>query len=90
MDFKCEYEHCKSHEHVEKTMHRLEALTEELSRSNLTLIGVVKDITDITKRIDILEKNQGGLMKRVYIGCGIFATIALIVPPILTYFLQTM
>ena len=90
MDFKCEYEHCKSHEHVEKTMHRLEALTTELQKSNMTLISVVKDITDITKRIDVLEKNQGGLMKKVYIGCGIFAIVALIIPPVLTYVLRGM
>lgn len=62
----CDPDHCKSHEYVEKTMDRLEKISSDLTKGQAQIIGVIKDISRLSERVEKLETNQNEIRKFMY------------------------
>lgn len=84
----CDTVHCKSHEHVEKTMERLEIVSDRLSEGQARIITVMQDISRLSGRVEKLEKNQDEIRKFMYKVAGVITAAAFVLPLLATVLLD--
>lgn len=84
----CDPQHCSSHEYMERTMDRLESISDRLTRGQQEIIGVIKDVTRLGERVGNLENNQDEIKKYMYKVIGVVSVAAFIMPLVITWFMS--
>ena len=86
----CNSEYCKSHEHVEKTMNRLEEISERLTDGQAKIIGIIQEISRLSSRVEGLEKNQKEIQKVVWKLMGVLGLAGFTLPMVVTYLMKVL
>ena len=86
----CESSHCKSHEHVEKTMERLQVISDRLSTGQAEIIAVVRDVSRLGERIEKLESKQDEIRTYMWKIMGVVGAAAFIIPLAVTLIVTQM
>ena len=81
----CNPDHCGSHQYMERTMDRLEQISERLTTGQQEIIVLIKDVSRLGERVDKLEAGQDEVKKFMYKVMGVVAVSAFVAPLLVSW-----